>query len=187
MCSTCTPTTREGVAHALAPLPEVNRAVLEAVVGLLAAACGKAVQVEHIRLTLVLKAHGFQPVESTSPFKVLVSDVFNLHPYSVSGSAVVPVTVGDCVLGEYYDYVCKPCSVGRCKLLGGLKAPPQVQRLKPLQTAPYQDPGFKRWFQLGACTPTARPGRTSCRRARPRWRRTTRRRRTRRRQQGGAG
>ena len=28
----------------------------------------------------------------------------------------------------------------------------QVQRLKPL----HEDPGFERWFQLGACTPTAR-------------------------------
>ena len=27
-----------------------------------------------------LKALGCQPVESTSPFKVVVSDVFNLHP-----------------------------------------------------------------------------------------------------------
>ena len=31
--------------------------------------------------------------------------------------------------------------------VGWLKAP-QVQRLKPL----HEDPGFKRWFQLGACT-----------------------------------
>ena len=47
---------------------------------------GKAVQVEHIRLTLVLKALGCQPVESTSPFKVLVSDV-NLHPYTADAAA----------------------------------------------------------------------------------------------------
>ena len=36
---------------------------------------GKAMQVEHIRLTLVLKAHlVVNPVESTSPFKFLVLD-----------------------------------------------------------------------------------------------------------------
>ena len=44
----------------------------------------RAVQVEHIRLTLGLKAFGCQPVESTSPFKVLVSSV-NLHPYVARG------------------------------------------------------------------------------------------------------
>ena len=32
-----------------------------------------------------MKALGCQPVESTSPFKVLVSDVVNLHPYVVEG------------------------------------------------------------------------------------------------------
>ena len=42
---------------------------------------GKAVQVD-IRLTLGLKALGCQPVESTSPFKVLVSTA-NLHPYNM--------------------------------------------------------------------------------------------------------
>ena len=46
---------------------------------------GKAVQVEHISLTLDLKALGFQLVESASPFKVLVSDVVNLHPYIGEG------------------------------------------------------------------------------------------------------
>ena len=39
-------------------------------------------QVEHIRLTLGLKALGFQPFESTSLSKFVVSDVFNLHPYT---------------------------------------------------------------------------------------------------------
>ena len=45
-----------------------------------------AVQVD-IRLTLGLKALGCHPIESTSPFKVVVSDVvINLHPYSVDGN-----------------------------------------------------------------------------------------------------
>ena len=38
-------------------------------------------------------------------------------------------------------------TVGQCKLLGWLKAP-SVQRSKPLHENP---PGFKRWFQIGAC------------------------------------
>ena len=29
-----------------------------------------------------MKVLGFQPVESTSPFKVLVSEYVNLHPYN---------------------------------------------------------------------------------------------------------
>ena len=32
-----------------------------------------------------MKALGCQPVESASLFKVLVSDVFNLHPYTALG------------------------------------------------------------------------------------------------------
>ena len=38
-------------------------------------------QVENIRLTPGLKALGFQLLESTSPFKVMVSDDVSLHPY----------------------------------------------------------------------------------------------------------
>ena len=34
-----------------------------------------------IRLTLALKTLGFQPVESTSPFKVVVSDGSTCTPY----------------------------------------------------------------------------------------------------------
>ena len=52
--------------------------------------CGRAVQVEHIRLTLGLKALGFQHVESTSPFKLLLSDV-NLHPYISACARLPPV------------------------------------------------------------------------------------------------
>ena len=44
---------------------------------------GKAVQVEHIRFDPGLKALGCQPVESTSPFKVLVSDCQPAPPYIV--------------------------------------------------------------------------------------------------------
>ena len=43
---------------------------------------GKAVQID-IRLNLGLKALSCQPVESTSLFKVLVSDG-NMHPYAVA-------------------------------------------------------------------------------------------------------
>ena len=39
-------------------------------------------QVEHIRLTLGLKAPGFNQLKVHPSFKVLVSDVFNLHPYA---------------------------------------------------------------------------------------------------------
>ena len=46
---------------------------------------GKAVQVDP-----GLKALGFQPVESTSPFKVLVSDDVNLHPYTAEASGRAP-------------------------------------------------------------------------------------------------
>ena len=35
-----------------------------------------------------LKGTWFQPVESTSPFKVLVSDVFNLHPYKAEEAEI---------------------------------------------------------------------------------------------------
>ena len=44
-------------------------------------AAARAVQVD-IKLTLGLKALGCQPVESTSPFKVLAFRWVNLHPYS---------------------------------------------------------------------------------------------------------
>ena len=51
-----------------------------------------------IRLTPGLKALGFQPVESTIPFKVLVSaDDVNLHPYAAvrGGAGVVQSQVRD--------------------------------------------------------------------------------------------
>ena len=53
-----------------------------AVVALAIASRGKAVQVDP-----VLKALVFQPVESTSPYKVLgVSDMSTLDPYSAAGA-----------------------------------------------------------------------------------------------------
>ena len=52
---------------------------------------GKAVQVEHIRLTLGLKALGFQPVESTYLSKFWFQ-IVNLHPYTKKGEELTKVT-----------------------------------------------------------------------------------------------
>ena len=52
----------------------------------------RAVQVEHIRLTLVLKALGCQPVEGTSSFKVMVSDGSTCPP--TARSRFAPVSAG---------------------------------------------------------------------------------------------
>ena len=52
---------------------------------------GEAVQVEHIRLTLCVERHlvGCQPVESTFPFKVVVSDC-QPAPLQRGGGAAEP-------------------------------------------------------------------------------------------------
>ena len=52
-----------------------------------------------------------------------------------------------------------------------VESAPQVQRLKPLHEEPG---GFKRWFQLGACTPTARGRARPSRHNQPRRRRRPR-------------
>ena len=54
-----------------------------------------------------MKALGFQPVKSTSPFKIVVSDVINLHPYIMKRYGAAYTNLGvktKCALGEYDNY-----------------------------------------------------------------------------------
>ena len=42
----------------------------------------------------------FNPVESTSPFKAVVSDVFNLHPYAARPAAFILENVANLYVVE---------------------------------------------------------------------------------------
>ena len=133
------------------------------------ASLGKAVQVEHIRLTLVLKALGCQPVESNIPFKLMVSDDINLHPYSSgdeSDAALAETARGGAV---------------RRKLDPGLKAPP-VSNFDCEKVQQYLS-NLKPGFFLSSRAPlhshygSPSPTRSSSRRTTSsRWRRAARRR-----------
>ena len=53
-----------------------------------------------------MKALGCQPVESTSPFKVLVSDVVNLHtPTSRGAEAAGKAEASNKITGEIYQII----------------------------------------------------------------------------------